>query len=458
MLVLCFLFTLQSGNCQSKKLRYRYKTFQASFFPGMSTNGLASARYYNKFSLNLTSGISAGNQYLELGIISNGHTRKSSGIQIAGLANITGTNSYINLTNWEEKDMIKNGDRSDLDGLQFSGVLNFVRDNVTGFQFSGGFNVAMRNSMAGMIAGISNTVMGNFSGVQLAGFANEGRRSVTGVQISTLFNTTRGLLDGLQLGAFNRAAMLAGRNSLQPTSSRGVQIGLVNLSKINDGFQIGLINKTKGFRGLQIGLINLYRSSPYQGSQGRGRYGIPIGLVNLGGGVSMIRAYVDDIFISNFELSTGNCYNCTWSESKMPFDGKFMTFHLNSLIFSKNFFESSDSEFEWAAGYGFMRMHYNKSSQSKNDQNNKKYFVSYGMKFIHLNKERDFTSELSLLTKLHAEFGFKINAIKIYIFGGASLNNYLYKNDPLERKELASGLLSDFYYQLWPSYVFGIQI
>ena len=238
-LALVCLFTNKlETTAQNKNLRYRDKVFQFAIFPGISTNGYNSAMYYNKFSLNLTSGISAGNKYFELGLISNSHTRKSYGIQIAGGANIVGTNSYINLTNWEEKDMIKNGDRSDMNGFQFSGALNFVRDNVTGFQFTGGFNVTMRNSSAGMIAGVSNTVMGNFSGVQIAGLVNEGRRTVSGVQIAGLFNSTRGLLDGIQIGGINRAGMLAGRNSTQPTTSRGFQIGLFNLAKINDGFQI----------------------------------------------------------------------------------------------------------------------------------------------------------------------------------------------------------------------------
>ena len=111
---------------QPKKLPYQERNLQFSLFPGLSTNGLSSAIYYNKFSFNLTSGLSAGNHYFELGVISNTHTRSSGGIQIAGLANIVGSNSYIHLSNYEERQLIKAGDRSELKGIQFAGMLNFV--------------------------------------------------------------------------------------------------------------------------------------------------------------------------------------------------------------------------------------------------------------------------------------------------------------------------------------------
>ena len=96
------LFNVQAY-AQLKGLPYRESVFQLSFFPGVSTNSLSSAMYFNKFSINLTSGLSAGNHWFEVATISNTHTRSSGGIQLAGLANVVGSNSYVNLTRGEEQ-------------------------------------------------------------------------------------------------------------------------------------------------------------------------------------------------------------------------------------------------------------------------------------------------------------------------------------------------------------------
>jgi hypothetical protein len=394
---------------QSKNLRYRDKKFQLSFFPGWSSNGLESSMYYNRYSFNLTSGLSAGNQYFELGLISNSYTRSTTGIQIAGLANIVGTNSYVNLTNWEEKEMIKNGDRSDMKGLQFSGLLNFVRHDAEGFQLTGGFNITNGSSLTASFAGISNTVQGNMSGVQVAGLMNIAKRRANGIQFAALLNSTNGSMSGIQLAAINNAKYMWGKNSVKAVSGTAIQIGLINLSTNNDGIQFGLINKTRAFRGFQIGLINIYQPSPYQGSQGRGRYGTPIGLLNLGSKGGHLRAYIDDFFLTNYELATGNCYNCSWTESQMPISGKFMIMRVNSLIYGRN--PLNESEFKWSVGYGFQQVMYNKSSQSRNDPKNKRYFIGYGMRLLHLNKGEKFDSELNVLTRGHIEIGFRVKAI-----------------------------------------------
>ena len=173
----------------------------------------------------------------------------------------------------------------------------------------------------------------------------------------------------------------------------------------------------------------------------------------------MIRASGDDLFMTNFEITTGNCYNCTWSKSQMPFYGKFLIYNLNALVFSRNFIGKKESdEFEWAAGYGFMRIYYNKSSNSAGDTNNRRYFFSYGLKFIQLNKEKKFDSTLSLLTRLHGEAGIRIPKIGLYAFGGVTFNYYQHRDTPLIRKELASGSYGNTDFQLWPSYSFGIQL
>lgn len=453
------LFAVQPIQAQLKKLRYVEKKFQFSFFPGMSTNGLESAMYFNKYSFNLTSGISAGNHYFELGVISNTHTRASGGIQVAGFANIVGANSYVNLTNYEEKEVIKAGDTPELKGIQLAGLLNFVRNNATGFQLTGGFNVNMGNASVIQFAGISNTTGISLSGVQVAGLYNEVRRSATGVQISALYNSARGNLDGLQLGAINRTYRMSGPNSLLNTTDIGIQIGLVNFSKINDGLQIGLINKTKQFRGMQIGLVNFLRTSPYNGTQGKGKYGIPIGLLNIGSKGGHKRLYLNDFFLTNMEITTGNCYNCTKTESQMPLSSKFQVYYQNALIVGYDYKDTGSGEFTWSVGYGLHRMMYNKSSMNPHDPKNKKMFISYGLRFLHLNREDRYDGKVNLLTKAHSEIGLRVTRGS-YLFAGVSMNYYTHGDGAqLTRPfELASGSSGGGNYQIWSSYTVGIQI
>src|SRR5687767_10775557 len=111
-----------------KKIRVQEKTFQFSVFPGISTNGISSASYYNKYSFNLFGGLSAGNHFLEIGLLTNSNMRSTTGIQIAGLANIIGTNSFVNLSLSEERELISEDFDSSNKGVQVSGLLNYVLD------------------------------------------------------------------------------------------------------------------------------------------------------------------------------------------------------------------------------------------------------------------------------------------------------------------------------------------
>ena len=80
-----------------KKIKEYISTFQFSLFPGISTNGIESGSYHNKFSFNLFGGLSRGNRILELSPFSNATIRSVTGIQLGGLANIVGANAGISL-------------------------------------------------------------------------------------------------------------------------------------------------------------------------------------------------------------------------------------------------------------------------------------------------------------------------------------------------------------------------
>lgn len=458
LVIFLLLFRFQAF-AQLKGLPYRESVFQLSFFPGVSTNGLSSAMYFNKFSINLTSGLSAGNHWFEIATISNTHTRSSGGIQVAGLANVVGSNSYVNLTRGQEQQFYRDGERSDLKGIQLAGLMNFVRHNVQGFQLTGGMNVNNGNAQVIQFASVANYVGQSFGGLQIAGLANNVSYGARGLQLALGLNRTKWEMDGLQLSAVNIVGKLSGVNSVQQTSRRGVQVGLINLSKSNDGLQIGLFNKTKGFHGVQIGLVNIYKSSPYQGNQGNGKYGVPVGLINIGSTGNHVRLYNNNLFWTNLEITTGNCRNCTWTESKMPIDGKFLKMHQNALIFGYNQW-AYVSPYKWTLGYGFEQVLYHKSSMSAADPGNKRFFISYGARVQHLNQNKQFEKRLNLLSVLHSEIGLKVTS-SMYVFGGLNLNGEWMKKlaEPtgLEMM-LASGSLGNRQYRLYTSYTVGIQI
>src|SRR5688572_12729571 len=263
------------AECQIKKVREYERGFQLSLFPGISTNGIHSGSFYNKVSINIFGGLSAGNRLVEIGLLTNLNLKKSNGIQLAGLANIIGSNAFINLTLSEERALIAEGFESSFKGIQGAGFMNYVRNNFTGIEIAGLFNVVGVDVKGFQFAGIGNGVRGSTSGVQLAGLYNASKENMGGFQISALFNYTDGQLAGAQLGLINKARRIKGRKSTPPTEARGLQIGLINFSKAMDGTQIGLINFGGNTRGVQIGLINFFSKYP---SKEFVRMGTPVGL------------------------------------------------------------------------------------------------------------------------------------------------------------------------------------
>ncbi len=256
-----------------KKPREYKKNFQVSLFPGISTNGTSSGFFVNRYSLNILSGLSASNRVAEIGGISNIHLKSSSGFELAGLANITGANAFINLTMSEERAMLGDNYEVNNQGLQLAGFLNYVKDNASGIQIAGAFNFNGGEGKALQIAGIGNTNAGRTMGLQVSGIYNSSGESTAGIQISSLFNNTNQVMSGTQVAFINKAGALRGGKSTPPTQSRGLQIGLFNFCKEMDGWQIGLVNFGGASRGKQIGLINFFERN---GTKEMARNGTPM--------------------------------------------------------------------------------------------------------------------------------------------------------------------------------------
>jgi hypothetical protein len=440
---------------QPAKSRYKERSLQLSFFPGIGTNGLESGFYFNKFSLNIFGGISAGNHHLELGGVSNINTNSSTGIQIAGLANIIGSQAYFNLTDAQEFNLVEEGFSNDLKGIQLSGLLNFVRNNVEGIQLTGGFNFNNGYVHGFQLAGLGNMAGKQVFGVQLAGLYNIAIRGMTGSQASLLFNYTYGELGGLQLALINRAVRMDGKNSSPPRSDRSFQLGLLNIAREMDGAQVGLINIGQKVHGTQIGLINIFKSSPYQGSSVPS-YGTQAGLLNFGSSGTHNRLFTDELFTAVFERTTGNCQNCTYTPSQMPFTGRFKVVNQNALIFAYNPFENYRSQVKWGVGYGFMKVFYNKNSMIGADTLNARWFLSVGIRTMYLSQTKNFDPKLSFLHKIHAEIGLRKKKKGPHIFAGVSFNAYFHEGQDLEiRQEVFQKREDNLNVQYWPGYSVG---
>src|SRR6187551_608541 len=451
-ILLLFSSYLASGQV-SKKIREYDRLFQFSLLPGISTNGIYSASFRNSFSLNIFGGISAGNRILEIGLISNVNIKNSTGIHFAGIANIIGTNAFVNLSQSEERELIiKEGFKSDSKGVLISGFMNYVRDNASGIQFTGGFNLIGYDFKGTQVAGIGNIVGEQGQGLQLAGLFNIAHESMGGFQITTLFNYTHGQFAGLQLALINKNGSMDGRKSTPPTSARSLQLGLINISKAMDGLQLGLINLGGKPRGVQIGLINFFKK---YGTKENVRMGTPIGLLNIGSRGSVFRLYYNELFTTNAEYTTGNCLNCSYvMGSEMPYDDRYKIYNQNALILGYD-----PSHKTWGFGWGFERILYSKFVVMPHRLNEKKV-MSYGLRFMHLNKEMELDKDFNLLSKIHFEYGTRWKG-KRYFFVGASLNYFLLeqeaivKNYHIKSVVIETGKMFDLNSFLWPGYSVG---
>ena len=446
------LISLQVSGQVKKKIREYEKGFQFSLFPGISTNGISSASYFNSWSFNLFGGISAGNRILEIGLITNSSVRSTTGIQLAGFGNIVGTNSFLNLSQSEERTLIGEDYESNSKGIQFAGILNYVRNNASGIQVTGGFNAVGDNFKGIQLAGFGNSAGGFTVGLQLAGIYNVSKESIGGFQISSLFNYTDAQLSGIQIGLINKARTIKGHNSTPPTRAKGIQIGLLNFSKAMDGTQIGLINVGGDARGKQFGLINFF--SKY-GSKENVRMGTPVGLFNKGSRGSYFRLYYNELFVTNIEYTTGNCLNCTWTQSTMPYDDRFQIFNQNALILGYDPFNDT-----WGFGWGFQKVLYNKSSMLPSDLGNKKHQLNYGIKFIHLNRSLSFDKAFNLVNRINLGYGKRIRSF--YLVAGISINYFLHEEGDegvykVKSSKVSTGKLFELGTELWPGYEIALQ-
>lgn len=374
---------------------------------------------------------------------------KTRGLQIGGLANLTGANAFAGMTEKERDLKIKSGFEANLTGVQISGITNVVINNVFGGQMTGGVNVTKGAIIGYQLAGISNVVNKYSFGVQVAGLWNSSVQSVDGVQIAGLMNYTSGELYGVQISAFNKAGYMEGKNSVPNDKPTGVQIGLMNVAKKMNGFQIGLINFGKRSQGTQIGLINIYRGGKDVGT----RDGTAIGLINVGDGIH-VAMYADELFFTNYEISTGTRKN---RRIKDETTNKYIA---NSLIFSNTSNGFVSDQKSWAFGYGLKKFYYNRSDVPGMTEFR---FLSYGFEVMKINYEaKKITNEMSLLVRPKVSIGTRLHPKlrQIYVFCGLTYNFYWSESETgispgfmESSKKLENKLL-----KMWPGLSVGIHL
>nr|QST87852.1 hypothetical protein [uncultured organism] len=434
---------------QAQRKNSDQHSFQFSIVPGLGTNGLHPGGFRNVVSVNLTSGYSKATLLFELAGISNLNTDETRGLQIAGLANLTGANAFFGLTEKEADKKVKTGFEANLTGMQISGLTNIVLTNVFGGQLTGGVNISKGALMGTQLAGISNIVNKYSFGLQLAGLWNSSVQSMDGTQIAGLMNYTSGDLHGVQISAFNMAGYIEGRNSSGESKETALQLGIINSAKRMNGFQVGLINYAKRSQGVQIGLINIYRGGKDVGSKD----GTAIGLINAGD-VGHVAFYADELFFTNYEITTGNAKN------RRIQNASFTRYNLNSLIFSNSSTGFIPQQKSWALGYALKHYVYNRSAFPGMGEFR---FFAYGIEILHINHEaKSITRELSLLMRPKVQFGTRLHPKlqMIYVFAAVTYNFYVSKSEEgispsfQESHSTVNGKLLE----MWPGFSAGIHL
>ena len=246
-----------------------YRKFQFSVFPFVGTNHKLSGNVINDYSLNLYGGYSLGLRELEFGGLFNIVRGDVTGAQIAGIFNaVGGKMKFLQFAG------IYNMNRDSVDGYQFAGMVNLNGNSTSKFSGAGLINFTLRDSRATQVAGLGNATIGKQEGAHVAGLFNFSNKDSRIAQVAGLTNVTIGDFKGAQVS------------------------GLLNFTlKHVEGAQVsGLLNYATRVRGAQVGIINATDSI----------HGVPIGLFSFVlKGYHKIEVSTDEIFYTNVAFRTG---------------------------------------------------------------------------------------------------------------------------------------------------------
>ena len=213
------------------------RPLQLSFVYPLGTDGVYSSQNTYNFSFNCIFGYTGQVNGVEIGGIVNKNRYGINGIQMAGISNLSGTDSRGNESG---------------SGIQLAGISNHSKGTMN-MQISGIVNTVKQTSNI-QVGGIANYSAA--SNVQVSGIVNYSDTS--DIQIAGIHNGAR--QSPLQVSGISNSA---NRSAIQIT-------GIANVSKSSDLQIAGILNVTKQGR-LQIGLVNVRDTAD----------GVSIGLVNI---------------------------------------------------------------------------------------------------------------------------------------------------------------------------------
>ncbi len=424
---------------QNKTVAYKKSSLQLGLFPGISTNGLDPGEYENLFSLNLFTGYGYSTRYFELNGLSGFNTASASGIHISGIANFIGGNEMVGLTEKEKRRQRRKGYETNLTGFQISGFLNYTGTNTEGAQITGGVNNTQKYLIGAQIGGLFNYVGSFTMGTQIAVLGNYSKKSLSGVQISLLLNTTQGSSTGIQLGAYNHSGVINSTKGPNPSTNTAMQIGVVNTTGDMGGWQIGVLNIGDRVAGTQIGIINIFKNAKSVDYKD----GPAFGLFNFGYFINP-RAYVSELFLSNYGIYTGKPLNSRVRSATRTL------YSYNEAVFSTNY--KQEREIKWGASYRFGIISFYKSQDVTNERN----YISLSAELGHYNLNKKLDKKLNMRYALHTEMGFKLSRKMSSIFPFVAFSyNYMPNAVETSPEFLATTAGNG---KLWAGYSVGVMI
>lgn len=386
----------------------RLRRAQISILPLIGTNTTMSGVTKNNLSFNLFAGYSGGVDGVEFGGFLNIVREDVKGAQFAGFGNITGGK-----TKGTQLAGFFNNNRGSITGVQAAGFNNFVMDTIKGAQLAGFNNVVVGRLDGIQAAGFNNVATKNSDGIQLAGFSNVAVKelnklqaagffnyagSAKGVQVAGFGNVTRGEMAGTQIAGFFNSGY----------NVQGVQIaGFMNFClKEMSGTQLSsMLNVGGKIKGTQVGFLNFADSVS----------GATIGFFSfVVKGYHEVEVTANEVFYLNpmFKTGTHRFYN----------------------IFAASFYPRPNRDM-YALGYGF----------GTDFRLSKRLDLNLDAIGYHLNEDPFWTNDLNMLTKTRLNLGVMLFK-GVYFVLGPELNIYLSHRYDTDNMRLGSDIAPYTFY------------
>lgn len=220
----------------------------------ISSNGVQAGQYVNQLSFHLLVGYAAGLDGLEASALGNIENDFVDGAQFAGFFNVVKNRvegvqaaGFMNLSGGTLEGGqfagFLNTHAGEVEGIQAAGFLNLATGHTQGAQFSGFGSIITDHAKAVQGSGFTNIATGNLTGAQFAGFGNYAYQ-VKGAQFAGFANITTGHVQGFQGSGFINVARTV----------KGVQLGVFNVADSVDGVPIGFLSivRKNGYRALEV--------------------------------------------------------------------------------------------------------------------------------------------------------------------------------------------------------------